>query len=112
MSSGYGDVAFAKDSTPGSYCANEDATQNEEWCLDMSEYIALPKFGSSPSHSIMFNDDVLNDDKEVIIQDALVAMNDDEQGLAILNNVLGTDAIIGNPFGHIWCRIGEYSWNF
>ena len=58
----------------------------------MSEYIAFKD--PSPSHSIMFNDDVLNDDKEVMIQDALVAMNDDEQGLAILNNVLGTDAII------------------
>ena len=65
LSEGYGDVAFAKDSTPGGYCANDDPTQNEEWCLDISEYIALPKFGSSPSHSIMFNDDVLNDEEEV-----------------------------------------------
>ena len=29
-----------------------------------------------------------------LIQNALVAMNDNDEGLAILNNVLGTEAII------------------
>ena len=94
LSSGYGDVAFAKDSTPNSYCANDDASLNEAWCLDMTEYVALPKFGSSPSHSVMFNDAVLDDAKEVLIRDALVAMKDSEQGLEILTNVLGTNAMI------------------
>ena len=94
LSSGYGDVAFAKDSTVGSYCGNEVATDNEEWCLDVSNYYALPKFGSSPSHSVMFNDDVLDDDKEVKIRDALVQMKDDSQGLKILQEVLGTDAMV------------------
>ncbi len=36
LSSGYGDVAFVKDSTPNSYCANEDSGLNEEWCLDIT----------------------------------------------------------------------------
>ena len=94
MSSGYGDIAFAKDSTIGSYCDNEVATDNAAWCLPMSEYVALPKFGSSPSHSVMFNDAVLDDAKEVLIRDALVAMKDDAEGLAILDNVLGTSAMI------------------
>jgi ABC-type phosphate/phosphonate transport system substrate-binding protein len=94
LSSGYGDVAFAKDSTPGSYCGNEIATENEAWCLPMNEYIALPKFGSSPSHAVMYNDAVLDDAKEVLIRDALVAMKDDLEGLEILTNVLGTSAMI------------------
>ena len=94
LSSGYGDVAFVKDSTPGSYCANEDTTLNQAWCLDMTQYVALPKFGSSPSHSIMYNSDVLAADKVTIIQDALVGMKDDTNGLEILNNVLGTSAMI------------------
>ena len=94
LSSGYGDVAFVKDSTPNSYCANEDAALNEAWCLDITEYVALPKFGSSPSHSVMFNDAVLDDDKEEMIRDALVEMKKDVEGLEILNNVLGTDAMI------------------
>ena len=94
LSTGYGDVAFAKDSTVASYCANEDTTLNQAWCLDMTQYVALPKFGSSPSHSVMYNSDVLAADKVTLIQDALVAMKDDTNGLEILNNVLGTDAMI------------------
>ena len=94
LSSGYGDVAFVKDSTPGSYCANEDTTLNQAWCLDMTQYVALPKFGSSPSHSVMYNSDVLAADKVTLIQDALVAMKDDSSGLDILSNVLGTEAMI------------------
>ena len=94
LSSGYGDVAFVKDSTPGSYCGNENATENEAWCLDMTEYVALSKFGASPSHSVMFNKAVLDDAKEVMIRDALVGMKDNEEGLAILNSVLGTNAMV------------------
>ena len=94
LSSGYGDVAFVKDSTPNTYCANDDTSLNQAWCLDITEYVALPKFGSSPSHSVMFNDDVLDDDKEVMIRDALVAMKDNDEGLTILTNVLGTSAMI------------------
>ena len=94
LSDGYGDVAFAKDSTVGSYCANDDPTDNAEWCLDISQYVPLPKFGSSPSHSVMYNEEVLAEDKEQAIQDAMVQMKDDEQGLAILQEVLGTDAMI------------------
>ncbi len=94
LSTGYGDVAFAKDSTTGSYCDNDNASENEEWCLDMDMYYALPKFGSSPSHSVMYNSDVLDDAKEATIRDALVAMKDDAEGLKVLQEVLGTDAII------------------
>ena len=94
LSSGYGDVAFAKDSTVGSYCNNEVATDNEEWCLDVDNYYALPKFGSSPSHSVMFNDDVLDNDKEEKIRNALVQMENDSQGLKILQEVLGTDSMV------------------
>ena len=42
----------------------------------------------------MYNEEVLAEDKEQAIQDALVQMKDDEQGLAILQEVLGTDAMI------------------
>ena len=94
LSSGYGDVAFAKDSTVGTYCDNENATDNSDWCLDMTQYVALPKFGSSPSHSVMFNDEVLADDKEQLIRDAFVNMKDSEEGLEILQEVLGTDAMV------------------
>ena len=52
---GVGDVAFVKDSAIASYCGNEDATENEDWCLDEEEYILLPSYGSAPSHPVMYN---------------------------------------------------------
>ena len=93
LSDGYGDVAFAKDSTVGSYCNNDNSSDNAEWCLEMSQYVPLPKFGSSPSHSVMYNDEVLAEEEQAI-QDALIKMKDDAEGLAILNEVLGTDAMV------------------
>ena len=36
------------------YCDNEDAVDNEDWCLDIAEYIQLPSFGQSPSHPVMY----------------------------------------------------------
>ena len=65
LSSGYGDVAFAKGddfSTPEKYCGHENSSENEEWCLDMDEYIQLPSFGQSPSHPVMYNPELLDDE--------------------------------------------------
>ena len=94
LSVGHGDVAFAKDSTVGSYCNNEDINDNSDWCLEMSQYVPLPKFGSSPSHSVMYNEEILAEDKEQLIKDALISMKDSTEGLAILQEVLGTTAMI------------------
>ena len=47
LSEGFGDVAFAKDSTIASYCDNENPSDNEAWCLDMDQYVALPAFGKA-----------------------------------------------------------------
>ena len=60
LSEGYGDVAFAKDSTVGSYCGNENASLNEDWCLPMDDYVPLPAFGQAPSHPVMYNPEKLD----------------------------------------------------
>ena len=52
LSEGVGDVAFAKDSTIDSYCGNEDTSENEDWCLSMDQYVALPAFGKSLKYAI------------------------------------------------------------
>ena len=54
LSDGTGDVAFAKDSTVDSYCANDVEEDNEEWCLERDQYVALPAFGKAPSHPVMY----------------------------------------------------------
>ena len=90
LSDGTGEVAFAKDSTVNSYCANELASENEDWCLAVDEYIKLPTFGKSPSHPIMYNPATISIDVSTL-QAVLVAMNQDELGRSILNDLLSTD---------------------
>ena len=75
LSEGFGDVAFAKDSTVASYCDNEDSTENEEWCLDMDQYVALPAFGQAPSHPVMYNPDMLDMQSRTAVLNALMSLN-------------------------------------
>ena len=77
LSEGVGDVAFAKDSTVSGYCGNEDAAENEDWCLPEEDYILLPSYGSAPSHPVMYNPDYMNSETVKKVQDALVGMNDE-----------------------------------
>ena len=77
LSDGTGDVAFAKDSTIASYCDNEDTTENEDWCLSMDQYVALPAFGMAPSHPVMFNPDKLDLQTRTAILNALLSMNNE-----------------------------------
>ncbi len=93
LSEGVGDVAFAKDSTVSGYCGNEDAAENEEWCLPEEDYILLPSYGSAPSHPVMYNPDYMDIETQEKIQDALVGMKDSTEGTTILENILGTPGI-------------------
>ena len=52
LSEGYGDVAFAKDSTIMDVCGD---VERPAWCLPLDEYLALPAFGQAPSHPVMYN---------------------------------------------------------
>ena len=77
LSEGAGDVAFAKDSTIESYCNNEDATENEDWCLAMDQYVALPAFGQAPSHPVMYNPDSMDDQTKTAVVDAMLTLNNE-----------------------------------
>tara|TARA_Y100001960_G_scaffold246170_1_gene261138 strand:+ start:1073 stop:3181 length:2109 start_codon:yes stop_codon:yes gene_type:complete len=94
LSEGVGDVAFAKDSTVAGYCGNENAADNEAWCLPEDDYVLLPSYGSAPSHPVMYNPEFVDDETKVLVQDALVAMKDSDEGAAILANILGTPGIV------------------
>ena len=94
LSDGTGDVAFAKDSTVASYCDNEDSTENEDWCLAIDQYVALPEFGKSPSHPVMYNPQFMDEELVNKVTTALVEMKDEADGEAILSDVLSTSAIV------------------
>ena len=94
LSDGTGDVAFAKDSTPGKYCDNEDSSENSEWCLDIDEYIKLPAFGKAASHPLMYQPETIHELERDAIVAALVALGDSEEGQSILTNILNTPGIV------------------
>ena len=75
LSDGTGDVAFAKDSTVDSYCANDVEEDNEEWCLERDQYVALPAFGKAPSHPVMYNPAMLDVQTRTAILNALMSLN-------------------------------------
>ena len=88
MTQGVGDVAFAKTS---SY---EDHCEGNEWCLDRDQYRILePHFGQVPSHPVVVNPDNAGDKQEALIA-ALLALNTDEGGADILENVLNTPGLV------------------
>ena len=94
LSDGTGDVAFAKDSTVDSYCANDVEEDNEEWCLERDQYVALPAFGKAPSHPVMYNPDLLESTTVALVTEVLVQMSDDNEGSEILEKVLNTPGIV------------------
>jgi ABC-type phosphate/phosphonate transport system substrate-binding protein len=94
LSDGTGDVAFAKDSTVAKYCGNENASDNEDWCLGMERYVKLPAFGKAPSHPIMYNPSKIDSTKAAKITAALLSLNDSPEGQEILSNVLNTPGLV------------------
>ena len=93
LSEGEGAVAFAKDSTVDSYCANDDE-ERASWCLERDRYVALPAFGQAPSHPLMYQPDTVHDETRDLIVAALLDLNSTEDGKSILENILNTPGLI------------------
>jgi ABC-type phosphate/phosphonate transport system substrate-binding protein len=90
MSEGNGDVAFVKDSTVNDFCGKEEVP---EWCLPVDGYRMLPSFGKVPSHPTMVGPHVGPETRAQLL-DALLALNDSEEGRGILKDVLNTPGIV------------------
>ena len=93
LSEGKGVVAFAKDSTVDSYCADDDS-ERESWCLDRERYIPLPAFGQAPSHPLMYQPDSITEEQRSLIVDALLNLNNSDEGKSILEDILNTPGIV------------------
>ncbi|HJN55226.1 MAG TPA: PhnD/SsuA/transferrin family substrate-binding protein, partial [Candidatus Poseidoniales archaeon] len=92
LSDGTGDVAFAKHSTVDSYCNNEDATENEAWCLPLDKYAKLDKFGSSPSHMAMYNPNTMDAALRAKVQSALINLGNESY---VENHTMGESTYTG-----------------
>ena len=93
-----GVVAFAKDSTVDSYCADDDS-ERESWCLDRERYIPLPAFGQAPSHPLMYQPDSITEEQTSLIVDALLNLNNSDEGKSILEDILNTPGIVQTDAG-------------
>lgn len=92
LSDGTGDVAFVKDSSVVTYCGSDVPSENEDWCLGLDEYILLPSYGQAPSHPVMYNPETLSSDKQALILEALLSLNDE---VYLENGVLGDATVTG-----------------
>jgi hypothetical protein len=91
MMDGTGDVALIKDTVYDTYCTGDDAY---DWCLDRDEVVMLEPFGQAPSHPALYNPDNMDADTVALVQAALGAMSDDEEGREILWDTLYTEDMI------------------
>ncbi len=89
LSEGRGEVAFVKDTTYNDYCSGEDLAS---WCLPKEDYKVLVEFGQVPSHPVMVSPNLDEDTKQSLLN-ALLALNDDPDGQAILKDILNTPGI-------------------
>lgn len=102
MTEGVGDVAFAKTSSYEDHCVGN------EWCLDRDDYRMIdPAFGQVPSHPVMVNPDDAGEKQDALIA-ALLALNDDAEGQAILENILNTPGLTSVTSE---AHLGDYSDN-
>ncbi|MCH2428747.1 MAG: PhnD/SsuA/transferrin family substrate-binding protein [Candidatus Thalassarchaeum sp.] len=92
LSEGVGHVAFAKDSTIASYCDNAESSENEDWCLDMSQYVPLPAFGQAPSHPVMYNPELLDMQTRTAVLNALMTLNNE---MYVVDYVVGGNSFTG-----------------
>ncbi len=88
LSEDRGDIAFVADTTLDYYCV--DRADDNSWCLDESEYVELPLFGRAPGHPVMYNPSEMSDGKADAVRAALVAMEDDEEGEDILDDIINS----------------------
>ena len=108
MMTGHGDVALVKDTTYHLYCDEneDDVPDGPDWCLDRDEIVMLPSFAQAPSHPVMYDPDRMDDETMLLIQDALLALDDDSEGRAILNDVLNTTGMVASTAEE---HLGTYS---
>ncbi len=106
LSEGKGDVAFLEENSVEILCNNEFSSLNQEWCLDIEEYIALPAFGKSPSHPVMYNPNFLDSEITSKVTNVLVEMSSDPEASNILENILNTPGFIATNTS---VHLGSYS---
>lgn len=75
LSEGAGQVAFSTEGAVDESCNNADPEDDEEWCLDLDQYVSISVFGHIPSESVMYNPSTLDMRSRTAILNALIDLN-------------------------------------
>ena len=75
LSDGFGDIAFVEEGYLEPYCENEDKDDNLDWCLNSSEYVALPFDIKIPTSTVIYNPEYLDVQSRTAILNALMSLN-------------------------------------
>tara|TARA_Y100001936_G_scaffold65013_1_gene63796 strand:- start:445 stop:1521 length:1077 start_codon:yes stop_codon:yes gene_type:complete len=108
MMTGHGDIALVKDTAYRLYCDENDdgVADGPDWCLELDELVMLPSFGQAPSHPVMYDPARMDQETMLVIQEALLALDDDAEGREILNDVLNTAGMVASTGDE---HLGTYS---
>ena len=108
MMTGHGDIALVKDTAYRLYCDENDdgVADGPDWCLELDELVMLPSFGQAPSHPVMYDPARMDQETMLVIQEALLALDDDAEGREILNDVLNTAGMVASTGEE---HLGTYS---
>ena len=75
LSDDFGDIAFVEEGYLESYCENEDEGDNLDWCLNSSEYVALPFDIKIPTSTVIYNPENLDVQSRTAILNAFMSLN-------------------------------------
>ncbi len=75
LSDDFGDIAFVEEGYLEHYCENEDEGDNLDWCLNSSEYVALPFDIKIPTSTVIYNPEKLDVQSRTAILNAFISLN-------------------------------------
>ena len=74
LSENVSEIAFVGEDALEENC-NHEEQENQDWCMEIDQYLSLGQVGVSPSESVMYNPSTLDSRSRAAILNALVTLN-------------------------------------
>ncbi len=74
LSEGVSEIAFVGQDALEDNC-NRDDQENQDWCMEIDQYLSLGQVGVFPSDSVMYNPSTIDSRSRAAILNALVSLN-------------------------------------
>jgi len=77
LSEGFGEVAFSTGGIVSESCDNDNSEDDEDWCLEIDQYVPISVFDPLPTTSVVYNPSTLDVRSRTAVLNALVSLNYD-----------------------------------